>query len=418
MGEAKSKKTKSFGKIGIFVMGDIGRSPRMMNHAIEFAQNIETAVEVIGQRETELPLFFACENIRIRTITSKYLKVIKSLPAFIYLFVRLMIETALLFYHFFIQIKPRYDYIVVQNPPGIPVLMVLFFYRFIFRTKIWVDVHNFGFTLYQTKNKILLSALKFIEINSIRFTADRVFVVSQNMSEHLTKEWKVIKPIVLYDKPNYRTFKKMSLKEKHVFFTQFSRFSTNSTESIIAKINQKGEMTEQETRPLLFVVSSSWSHDDYFELLIETVKKYSAKVENKRSLLFIMTGAGPLRTQYSRVFSGLNLPKIAFEMHWFKMSDYPKIIGSVDFGISLHNSTSGFDLPIKALDYMACEVPCLAFDYSKTIGELVKHGKNGMLFKNAEELVRIFELLDLKGKSLNWEFENGDWTNEWREKIY
>lgn len=418
MSHSKSLNTKAYGKVGIFVMGDIGRSPRMMNHAIEFAQNEETAVEIIGQVQSELPLFFASENIRVRTITSKYLQTLKRLPSFLYLFFRIFVETMILFYHFMFQIRPKYNIVVVQNPPGIPVIIVLFFYKWIFNAKIWVDVHNFGYTLYQTKNKYLLKILKLVEIYSIRFTADRVFVVSKNMKEHLNSDWRIKNVTVLYDKPNFRTFRKMELKEKHNFLINFPEFTIGVHETLISTHSNKGVYEEKTDRPLLFVVSSSWSHDDYFDLLIEAVKKYSVKEENTRKLFFIMTGSGPLKSQYSRVFLNFELKNIQFAILWFQMADYPKIIGSVDYGISLHNSTSGFDLPIKALDYMACEVPCLAYNYTKTIGELVIEKKNGMLFNSADELMAIFEELGKNQLEWKWQFSKNDWTTEWRNKIY
>lgn len=417
MSAAKTPRQKTFGKIGVFVMGDMGRSPRMLNHAIELAQNQENAVELIGQRTSDLPLTVTGEPIRIRTITSAYLEPLKRLPSFLYLFIRLLVEAFLLAYHFFIQIRPRYDYVLVQNPPGIPVMIILFFYSLVFRAKIWVDVHNFGFTLYQTKNRLILAVLKFAEITAIRLTAHRVFVVSDAMREHLQTAWGVRNATVLYDMPNSRAFKPLTLKEKHSFLLKFREFSESKEESVVARPDSKLGLVEREGRPLLFVVSSSWSHDDDFDTLVAAVKAYQANPKVSRRLIFVLTGSGPMKQHYSSIFRALNLSKISFVILWFEAGDYPKMVACCDYGISLHNSTSGVDLPIKALDYMACDVPCIAYEYTKTIKELVVSKKNGLLFKTASDLADILEQVANKEGKFAWEFPKGNWTTEWRQKV-
>lgn len=417
MSAAQPPKPKTFGKIGVFVMGDMGRSPRMLNHAIELAQNPENAVELIGQLTSDLPLSVTSEPIRVRTITSAYLKPLKRLPGFLYLLIRLMLEALILFYHFFFQIRPRYDYVLVQNPPGIPVVIILFFYSLVFRAKIWIDVHNYGFTLYQTKNRLLLKLLKFAEIAAIRLTAHRVFVVSDAMRDDLRQTWGVRNATVLYDMPNSRIFKPLSLREKHAFLLRFPEFSVSKDESLVARADPKLGVSEREGRPLLFVVSSSWSHDDDFDTLIAAVKAYDANPKVTRRLLFVLTGSGPVKAHYAAVFKAMDLSKVSFAILWFEAKDYPRIVACCDYGISLHNSTSGFDLPIKALDYMACEVPCIAYEYTKTIKELVVGQKNGLLFRTADDLAKILESVATRHGDLRWDFPKGNWTTEWREKV-
>jgi beta-1,4-mannosyltransferase len=259
--------------------------------------------------------------------------------------------------------------------------------------------------------------LKFVEITAIRLTANRVFVVSDAMREHLQTAWGVKNSTVLYDMPNNRTFKPLNLKEKHAFLLRFAELSESKEESVVARQDSKAGLVEREGRPLLFVVSSSWSHDDDFDTLIAAVKTYEANTRISRQLIFVLTGSGPVKGHYSSVFRALKLSKVRFVILWFEAGDYPTMVGCCDYGISLHNSTSGFDLPIKALDYMACGVPCIAYEYTKTIKELVVSQKNGLLFRTADDLAGILVQVASKESKFAWDFPKGNWTTEWREKV-
>ena len=72
---------------------------------------------------------------------------------------------------------------------------------------------------------------------------------------------------------------------------------------------------------------------------------------------------------------------------WLEIDDYPKMVGSADFGVCMHYSSSGYDLPMKVVDMFSAQLPCLAFNYL-SIGELVKVDENGGLFKDSHELYR------------------------------
>ena len=62
-----------------------------------------------------------------------------------------------------------------------------------------------------------------------------------------------------------------------------------------------------------------------------------------------------------------------------------RLICAADLGVSLHVSSSGFDLPMKVVDMFGCGVPACSANYS-CVTELVQHNKNGMLFKDSKEL--------------------------------
>lgn len=75
------------------------------------------------------------------------------------------------------------------------------------------------------------------------------------------------------------------------------------------------------------------------------------------------------------------------ETVWLKSEDYPKLLGISDIGISLHESSSKLDLPMKIVDMFGCGLPVCAYEY-ECIEELVKPMHNGMLFQTSDDLLR------------------------------
>lgn len=73
--------------------------------------------------------------------------------------------------------------------------------------------------------------------------------------------------------------------------------------------------------------------------------------------------------------------KVSVETVWLDADDYPVLLSLCHLGVCLHYSSSGLDLPMKVVDMFAAGIPVLAIRY-KCIGELVKHGVNGCVFKD------------------------------------
>ncbi len=134
-------------------------------------------------------------------------------------------------------------------------------------------------------------------------------------------------------------------------------------------------------------------------------------------LVMLISGKGPLRAEFEaavaeRERSGV-WTRVLVRCVWLKIQDYPTFLGSADLGISLHQSSSGLDLPMKVVDMFGCGVPVLARNFAwcvsaRPIGraicanettthgsldELVQDGINGRVFDTADELAT--QLCDL-----------------------
>jgi len=117
-------------------------------------------------------------------------------------------------------------------------------------------------------------------------------------------------------------------------------------------------------------------------------------------VLMVVTGKGPLKEGYMREVEGLQSGRGGEEgwkwvrciSLWLEPEDYPVLLGSADLGICLHSSSSALDLPMKIVDMFGCGLPVCALDFS-CLNELVKDGKNGLIFASALELSQQIETL-------------------------
>ena len=67
-------------RIAVVVMGDVDRSPRMINHALSIATEGNSA-DLIGYKGNSLPQAVADnKQIRTRYLTTKFLKLIQKMP--------------------------------------------------------------------------------------------------------------------------------------------------------------------------------------------------------------------------------------------------------------------------------------------------------------------------------------------------
>jgi beta-1,4-mannosyltransferase len=92
----------------------------------------------------------------------------------------------------FIFLSEHYDYILMQNPPCVPVLLVLVTLKALRlnRSKIIIDWHNYGYSIMRVNlvNKALVFLAKLYEMKLARF-ADYNLCVSQAMQVDLINKF-------------------------------------------------------------------------------------------------------------------------------------------------------------------------------------------------------------------------------------
>ncbi|KAJ7151592.1 mannosyltransferase [Mycena filopes] len=320
------------------------------------------------------------------------------------------------------------------NPPSIPTLAIVWLVGRIRGSKVIIDWHNLGYSIL---------AMRFER--TFGQTAYAHLFVTEAMRNFLVEEWDLqgIK-VVLHDRPprrfhkstpqGYTTYIALKLAKSissdpslrgflpaydTPYSTAFTATNASSSDanlkrdtppppaSVIDPIYSEVKAPFlREDRPALLVSSTSWTEDEDFSILLSALGEYEIKAaaSNRKlpKLLVILTGKGPLRDKYMSEVGELQKKWnwVRCVNRWLEAEDYPVLLGSIsdrllgaaDLGISLHASSSGLDLPMKVVDMFGCALPVCALDFS-CLDELVKDGKNGLVFKDAPQLAQQMETL-------------------------
>ena len=186
----------------ILVLGDIGRSPRMCNHAVALADE-GFDVTVIGYGgSTPSPQVTTSPNIKLETLRPFPQWMSNWLPRFISLILKALWQFITIF--FCLPFFSGPNFILMQNPPTIPTLVVAYLYTLTHRgTKLVLDWHNYGFSIMElsleSQRHPLVKLAKYIEA-FFGPRVDAAFCVSKAMKRDLYYKW-AVDATVLYGKP-------------------------------------------------------------------------------------------------------------------------------------------------------------------------------------------------------------------------
>jgi hypothetical protein len=101
-------------RIGVFVMGSLDRSPRMLNHALSLAEFTELDIDFIGYEGSSMPIKLdQFRQIHLKYIDTSIIDTFKKAPKVFYLlyaFIRIFVQT---FQLFCLVYSGNYDYILM-----------------------------------------------------------------------------------------------------------------------------------------------------------------------------------------------------------------------------------------------------------------------------------------------------------------
>ncbi|KAJ1975907.1 mannosyltransferase [Dimargaris verticillata] len=396
-------------RVTVLVLGDIGRSPRMQNHALALAEN-GFEVDLVGYKaagakppetllsSSRINLHYLQEPWRPSPGSARLWYLLNAPVKVTYQVLQLFWLLAV--------ILAAPDFLLIQNPPAIPTLLVAQAVCWLRGIRLLIDWHNFGYTILALtlgRKHPLVYVAKLYEWYLGRYAYAHL-CVTQAMAARLKLRWRVSgQLVVLYDKPPTH-FRRLSLKEAHQFWCDLT---ANNRAFKLASAAFGGHSLPQQTlltelvngkpqwrpnRPQVLVSSTSWTPDEDFGILLKAAQQYDQECRRRSqgdrppNLLILITGRGPQRAYYESVITDLALKHVCLVTLWLAAEDYPRLLGAADLGISLHQSSSGMDLPMKVVDMFGCGLPVCALDFA-CLDELVQHQVNGWVFHSSNDLV-------------------------------
>jgi beta-1,4-mannosyltransferase len=212
----------------ILVLGDLNRSPRMLNHSKAISEVMDEIDEVslIGYKGSDLRSDIANDKkIKVYYIPDDYTRFFKKLPRIFFLFsaiIKIIVQVFYLIYT--LMTIPKFNFLILQNPPGIPAIYICSIICFIRRGIFVLDWHNYGYTILQCngRNRLICYIAKLYE-KLYGHSSHINFCVSDAMKENL-KDMFGIDAITLPDQAMRNVFKRLSIEESHSVLQKYEEY--------------------------------------------------------------------------------------------------------------------------------------------------------------------------------------------------
>lgn len=383
--------------VTVVVLGDVGHSPRMCYHALCLAQQPACVahVDVVASRGTAPPpALTALGPDRVRLVL---MAPFAALPAgvpralrralfVLYAPAKVAAQCARLFWALAVRARPA-THILVQNPPSLPTLALAWAAARLTGAVYVVDWHNLGHTLLALSlgaaHPFVRAYAAFERVFGAR-CADAHLAVTHALAAHLRGPWGRVPghvPVrVLHDQPA-AAFRPLASSERGAFLARFlgaqlaaaaPDLATDAQRAIVRTCVAEAEAAAPAParRVAVLVSATSWTPDEDFGVLLSALREYDEAVAaadgagaTLRDLLVVITGRGPQREMYRALLHENPLAHVAVLTAWLSLPDYQTALGAADVGISLHQSSSQLDLPMKVLDMFGAGLPVFARGY-------------------------------------------------------
>ncbi|KAL7416196.1 hypothetical protein BDY24DRAFT_381314 [Mrakia frigida] len=424
---APSRPTRS---VVLLVLGDMGRSPRMMYHAQSFADNGFQTTLVGYAGSSLLPSLLSMPNFHTIPLTPPPNILLKA-PRSLFLLtapLKVLMQVAGILKVLLWELEDPPEFVLVQNPPSIPTLALVQLVVLLRGSRLIIDWHNLGFSILAMrlgKDHLLVRVAKKFERTFGRTAFVHLFV-TKAMEEWLTKEWGLRgQKIVLHDRPPEH-FRPCGPVDVHNLFSRLQPLLPKNVTSLVPKPNTTTSTTFTDLlapssispthlptphlrsdRPAVLVSSTSWTADEDFSILLDALTLYELEARKSVDRTFsesvrlpplavVVSGKGPGRrlweAQVEKRRLGEGWKFVGVWCAWVEVEDYPRLLGSADLGVSLHSSSSALDLPMKIVDMFGCGLPVCSLDFA-CLNELVEDGVNGLIFSTSSQLA--FQIISL-----------------------
>lgn len=353
----------------------------MQYHGLALAVN-EIEVDLVGLEGAPVHTAVTAESrIRTHRLSDRFFKTRASRGRVRFLWMsaaRAFLQAAVLFKTLLRLAKP--DVILVQNPPAAPTLAVAWLAARLRGARLVIDWHNLSHTILAVRLGERHRAVRALRRSERRWAkrADAHLAVSKASADWLRREWKITAQ-VFYDRPT----------------ALFAKPDLEVANELWQRLTSEHHLGPR--RLPLIVCPTSWTLDEDFDLLLESLERAEralaarlGKAETDAPLLAVlMTGRGEMRGEFERRLSRRDLKRITVRTLWLEPRDYPTLIGMADAGLCLHQSSSGLDLPMKLADFRGCGIPACAFDYGPVLSEVLTPGHEGVTFGEPGELAVV-----------------------------